>query len=90
MELADVKQALNIDFPDQDEYLTILMKSALKRAESIMGETLEDVNLEFENPEVYNAILEDVATMFQNRGEKSTGSDSSIIVYRRNSKRPML
>ena len=90
MTLSDVKRALNIDFDDQDQYLTTLMNLAFSRAKSITGIDMDIITIETDMLEVYNAILEDVAAMYQNRGEKSTGSDSSLATYRRLSRRPML
>lgn len=90
MNLSDVKTALNIDFEDQDQYLTSLMNSAFEKAKSIMGENIDIQSVQEDMPEVYNAILEDIAVMYQNRGEKDSGSETSIKTYRRNSVSPMI
>ena len=47
-----------------------------------------------ENPEIStaefkNAIIEDVAVMYQSRGDIQSGSESSMATYRRYSKRPI-
>lgn len=90
MNLSDVKQALNIDFDDQDQYLTTLMNGAVKKASSIIGEEINPASIQDDNPEVYSAILDDIAVMYQSRGEKESGSETSIRTYRRHSKVPMI
>ncbi len=87
MTLADVKQALNIDFADQDEYLTKLLAAATARAVRITG--IPEDQPEFINSEIENAILEDIAAMYQGRGENVSGSESSLKTYRRFSVKPM-
>lgn len=90
MNLNDVKQALNIDFDDQDQYLTTLMNAAVYKAATIIGEEIIIASIDKDNnPEVYNAVLDDIAVMYQNRGEKESGSETSIRTYRRLSKTPM-
>ena len=81
--LENIKRNLNIDFADNDDYLQSLLYSAELKAWGIIGEQTD-------TPEVDNAIMEDVASMYQSRGEKQTGSESSLYTYRRLSKRPML
>lgn len=78
----NVKSYLNIDFSDNDDYLQLLLDAAQTRATSIIGVTLD-------TSEVDNAILEDIATMYQSRGDSSTVNQSSIMTYRRLSTRPM-
>lgn len=78
----NIKSYLNIDFSDNDDYLQLLLDAAQTRATSIIGVTLD-------NSEVDNAILEDIATMYQSRGDSSTVNQSSIMTYRRLSNRPM-
>lgn len=83
--LEKVKEYLNIDFPDNDAYLGSLISAAEHRALSISG--LEaDILIA---PEIENAIIEDVAAMYQGRGEDGSGSQRSIATYRRYSTRPM-
>jgi uncharacterized phage protein (predicted DNA packaging) len=91
MTLNDVKQALNIDFDDQDQYLTTVMNAAGMKAATIIGEEIIIASIDKDNnPEVYNAILDDIAVMYQNRGEKESVSETSIRTYRRLSKTPMI
>ena len=78
----NIKSYLNIDFSDNDDYLQLLLDAAQTRATSIIGVTLD-------TSEVDNAILEDIATMYQSRGDSSTVNQSSIMTYRRLSTRPM-
>jgi len=83
--LATVKEFLNIDFADNDDYLNSLILTAFDRAVSITG---LDEGASF-NDEINNAMLEDVAFMYQNRGDASMVNINSIATYRRHSKRPM-
>lgn len=99
--LADVKEALHIDFNDQDNYLQTLLDAAIDKALRISGISatitiIDDQNIEtiIENPEIStaefkNAIIEDVAVMYQSRGDIQSGSESSMATYRRYSKRPI-
>lgn len=89
LNLDDVKKALMIDFDDQDQFLSTLLSSSIGRAESISGMGIYDCIGDMK-PEAKQAILDDVAVMYQNRGETSTGSTSSLATYRRLSKRPMI
>ena len=89
MNLSDVKQALNIDFPDQDDYLTRAMNAAFSKAKSITGLALDKMTVKDEHPEIYGAIINDIASMYQSRGENEVGSRSSMAVYRRHSTTPM-
>lgn len=99
--LADVKEALHIDFTDQDNYLQSLLDAAIDKALRVSGIsatiTIVDefgVETVIENPEAssaefMNAILEDVAAMYQSRGDVQTGSESSMATYRRHSTKPI-
>ncbi len=100
--LDDVKEALHIDFTDQDSYLQSLLDASKERASAIMGipqmitvvdelgnESVID-NPNFDNDEVNNAILNDIAFAYQSRGEKESTSTSATETYRRRSVRPML
>ena len=100
--LDKVKKYLNIDFNDNDDYLKTLLDAAKERASSIMGipQTIIVVdelgnelvidNPDFDNDEVNNAILNDIAFAYQSRGEKESTSTSATETYRRRSVRPML
>lgn len=100
--LDDVKEALHIDFDDQDNYLQSLLDASKERASAIMGipQTITVVdelgnelvidNPDFDNDEVNNAILNDIAFAYQSRGEKESTSTSATETYRRRSVRPML
>ena len=100
--IIEVKKHLNIDFDDNDEYLQSLLDASKDRASSIMGipqtvtvvddlgnESIID-NPDFDNDEVNNAILNDIAFAYQSRGESESTSSSSTETYRRRSVRPML
>ena len=85
LSLDTVKAYLNIDFADNDDYITSLIGMALDRATSITG--IEDSSAF--NAEIKNAMLEDIAFMYQNRGDDPVVHIGSIATYRRYSKRPM-
>ena len=99
--LDDVKEALNIDFTDQDSYLQSLLDAAIDKALRVSGisatiTVVDELGVEtvIENPEAssaefLNAILEDVASMYQSRGDVQTGSESSMATYRRHSTKPI-
>ena len=83
--LETVKEYLNIDFTDNDDYISSLIWVAFDRAMSITG-IGEGGSF---NAEVNNAMLEDIAFMYQNRGDASMVNINSISTYRRYSTRPM-
>jgi hypothetical protein len=99
--LDDVKEALHIDFTDQDSYLQSLLDAAIDKALRVSGisatiTVVDEFGVEtvIENPEAssaefMNAILEDVASMYQSRGDVQTGSESSMATYRRHSTKPI-
>jgi hypothetical protein len=99
--LDDVKEALNIDFTDQDSYLQSLLDAAIDKALRVSGisatiTVVDEFGVEtvIENPEAsskefLNAILEDVAAMYQSRGDVQSGSESSMATYRRHSTKPI-
>jgi len=99
--LEKVKEALNIDFTDQDSYLQSLLDAAIDKALRVSGisatiTVVDEFGVEtvIENPEAssaefMNAILEDVASMYQSRGDVQTGSESSMATYRRHSTKPI-
>ena len=83
---------------DFDSLLSRLLVGAIARAENITGRNFTDLtNLdtyEVMNPEIYKAVLMDVATGFDSRQDNSEGMDNeainaSIYTYRQYSKRPM-
>jgi hypothetical protein len=99
--LLEVKQSLMIDFPDQDDYITRLLNAATARASTITGISITiDVvdelgnvigtvqNPLFDTDEINGAILDDIAAMYQERGESVSGSTKSIHTYRRLSVKP--
>lgn len=83
--LDTVKEFLNIDFTDNDDYISSLIWVAYDRAMSITG-IVEGGSF---NAEIKNAMLEDIAYMYQNRGDASSVNINSIATYRRHSTRPM-
>ena len=85
LSLETVKEYLNIDFADNDDYISSLIWVAFDRAMSITG-IGEGGSF---NAEVKNAMLEDIAYMYQNRGDASSVNINSIAIYRRYSTRPM-
>lgn len=85
LSLNTVKEYLNIDFNDNDGYLNSLILTVFDRAVSITG---LDEGASF-NEEINNAMLEDIAFMYQNRGGDSVVHAGSIATYRRYCKRPM-
>mgnify|MGYP001114863272 FL=1 len=85
LSLDTVKEYLNIDFSDNDDYITSLIGMAKERAMNITG--IEDSSTF--NAEIKNAMLEDIAYMYQNRGDDPVVHIGSIATYRRHSKRPM-
>ena len=82
IKLSDVKEFLNIDYDDNDRYLLSLIDAVKFRARTVSGGF-------FDTPELDNAMLNDVAAMYQNRGDGEMGSEASLATYRRMSKRPM-
>ena len=83
--LEEVKEFLHIDYSDENSYLSLLLIAAKQRAMNITGKPGDEI----ENDEIKNAILEDVATMYQNRGDINTINNCSIATYRRYCRRPM-
>lgn len=83
--IEQVKSFLNIDFSDNDDYIQGLIGVANDRAMSITG--IEDSSTF--NDEIKNAMLEDIAFMYQNRGGDPVVHIGSIATYRRYSKHPM-
>ena len=83
--LETVKNYLNIDFADNDAYISSLISVANDRAVSITG--IQESGLF--NQDINNAMLEDIAFTYQNRGDASKVNTGSIATYRRYSTRPM-
>ena len=88
--ITEVKNYLNIDFDDNDEYLQTLLDAAKERASSIMGipqttTVVDDLGneLTIDNPdlttdEFNHAILNDIEFAYQPRGEKESTSWSAM------------
>lgn len=97
--LEDVKIHLNMQgIDDFDQLLSRLLVGAITHAENITGRNFTDLSnletYEVMNPEIYKAVLMDVATGFDSRQDNSEGMDNeainaSIYTYRQYSKRPM-
>lgn len=97
--LEDVKIHLNLEgINDFDSLLSRLLTGAIARAENETGRNFTNVSdletYEVMNPEIYKAVLMDVATGFDSRQDNSEGMDkesvnASIYTYRKHSKRPM-
>lgn len=96
--LSQVKEALNIDFDDQDQYLTMLLNGAIHGAENITGRNYTNPLLEtFETmpADIEKSVIQDVASNYANRdnfggdGADYTANNASIYTYRQNSTNPM-
>lgn len=80
-----VKQSLNIDYTDNDDYLELLLDASIERAENITGIDRLDFNFELQM-----AIISDIGFAFENRGNEAEVQNNSIKVFRKYSKRAML
>ena len=88
MTLNEVKEALSVDFTDNDAYIQSLIDCAMERAKVMVG-TTDIYNLDGEiRADVRQAIIQDVASMYQARDGSATSLGSTII-YRSISQRPM-
>ena len=97
--LDDVKTHMNLEgIDDFDALLSRLLMGAIARAENITGRNFTNIadleTYELMNPEIYKAVLMDVATGFDSRQDNSEGMDNeavnaSIYTYRQYSKRPI-
>ncbi|MGJ1362887.1 head-tail connector protein [Sphingobacterium spiritivorum] len=96
--LEEVKEALNIDYPDVDGFLSILLGGAIQRAERITGRNYTDTskdNYEVMEDDIKKAVIQDVATNYSVRddigaeGAENTSNNASIYTYRQNSTNPM-
>lgn len=96
--LSQVKDFLNIDYPDHDDKLITLLTGEIRRAENITGRNYTDCqadNYEAMSQNVANAVIRAVATNFNqgdDLGVDGSGSESvnaSIYVYRQECKSPM-
>lgn len=96
--LAQVKEALNIDHEDQDQYLMILLAGAIRKAELSTGRNYSNKNgggYEEMPADIQKAVIQVVATDYAVRddigadGANSTSDNGSIYTFRQNSKNPM-
>lgn len=88
MTLNEVKEALSVDFTDHDVYIQSLIDCAIERAKVMVG-TTDIYNLAGEmRADVRQAIIQDIASMYQARDGSATSLGSTII-YRSISQRPM-
>lgn len=95
--LQEVKDALNIDHSDMDNFLTMLLGAAIKRAQTMTGRNYTDANkgdYEVMGDDIKKAIIQDVATNYSVRDDGGDGASSesvnaSIYTYRSKSTNPM-
>lgn len=96
--LDDVKKHMNLDgIDDYDTQLSRYLSGEIRRAENITGRNFTDDeanDYEEMNPDIFNAVLNGVATRFDSRQDNAEGSDSetvnaSIFTYRQHSTKPM-
>ena len=85
LNLQAVKTSLNIDYPDSDAYLLLLLDGSIETAERITGIKKEDFNSALKI-----AVLSDIAFAFENRGNEAEVENNSIKVFRKFAKRAML
>ena len=82
--LVEVKEYMNVDYPDLDGTIQIMLDASIDRAETITG--VDEDNF---NSEIKLAIMKDVAFAFENRGSNSQINTDTLATYRRNSLRPI-
>ena len=82
--LVEVKEYMNIDYPDLDGTIQIMLDASIDRAKTITG--VDEDNF---NSEIKLAIMKDVAFAFENRGSNSQINTDTLATYRRNSLRPI-
>ena len=88
MTLNEVKEAMSVDFDDNDTYIQNLLDYAIERAKVMIGTSdIYDLGGEV-RAEIRQAIIQDVASMYQARDGSATSLGSTII-YRSISQRPM-
>lgn len=84
--LADIKEALRIDFPDHDTLLQRYLDGEKERAEQITGLDSAEFNSDIEN-----GIIKAVESMYSNRTDiASADLATSTLIYRRYNKAPMI
>ena len=82
--LVEVKEYMNVDYPDLDGTIQIMLDASIDRAKRLTG--LDEDNF---NADVRLAIMKDVAFAFENRGSNSQLNTDTLATYRRNSLRPI-
>ena len=82
--LVEVKEYMNVDYPDLDGTIQIMLDASIDRAKTITG--VDEDNF---NSEIKLAIMKDVAFAFENRGSNSQLNTDTLAIYRRNSLRPI-
>ena len=88
MTLNEVKEAMSVDFNDNDTYIQNLLNYAIERAKVMIG-TSDIYDLDGEiRAEIRQAIIQDVTSMYQARDGSATSLGSTVL-YRNLSKRPM-
>ncbi|GHE34875.1 head-tail connector protein [Sphingobacterium griseoflavum] len=96
--LDQVKEALSIDYPDQDNYLDVLLKGSVSRAEKITGRNYTNPladNYEAMPFDVQKAVVQLTATDYAVRddigaeGANSTADNAAIYTLRAHCKTPM-
>ena len=82
--LISVKDYMNVDYPDLDGTIQIMLDASIDRAKTLTG--VDEDNF---NSEIKLAIMKDVAFAFENRGSNSQINTDTLATYRRNSLRPI-
>ena len=82
--LVEVKDYMNVDYPDLDGTIQIMLDASIDRAKRLTG--LDEDNF---SADVRLAIMKDVAFAFENRGSNSQINTDTLATYRRNSLRPI-
>ena len=82
--LVEVKEYMNVDYPDLDGTIQIMLDASIDRATTVTG--VDEDNF---NSEIKLAIMKDVAFAFENRGSNSQLNTDTLATYRRNSLRPI-
>ena len=82
--LVEVKEYMNVDYPDLDGTIQIMLDASIDRATTVTG--VDEDNF---NSEIKLAIMKDVAFTFENRGSNSQINTDTLATYRRNSLRPI-
>ena len=82
--LVEVKEYMNVDYPDLDGTIQIMLDASIDRAKTVTG--VDEDNF---NSEIKLAIMKDVAFAFENRGSNSQINTDTLATYRRNSLRPI-